>query len=29
MFQWQNGKRVQFFPKAGATGDIILPPWMK
>ncbi len=29
MFQWQNGKRVQFFPKAGATGDILLPPWMK
>ncbi len=29
MFQWQNGKRVQFFPKAGATGDIMLPPWMK
>jgi branched-chain amino acid transport system substrate-binding protein len=26
MFQWQNGKRVQFFPKAGATGDIMLPP---
>jgi branched-chain amino acid transport system substrate-binding protein len=29
MFQWQNGKRVQFFPKAGAAGDIVLPPWMK
>ncbi len=29
MFQWQDGKRVQFFPKAGATGSIILPPWMK
>ena len=29
MFQWQDGKRVQFFPKAGATGNIILPPWMK
>ena len=29
MFQWQNGKRVQFFPKAGATGKVLLPSWMK
>ncbi|MBN2332474.1 MAG: ABC transporter substrate-binding protein [Deltaproteobacteria bacterium] len=29
IFQWQDGKRVQFFPKAGATGTIMLPPWMK
>ena len=29
IFQWQNGKRVVVYPKAGATGKIILPPWMK
>lgn len=29
MFQWQDGKRVQFFPSAGATGKVMLPPWMK
>ncbi len=29
IFQWQKGKRVVVFPKAGATGKILLPPWMK
>ncbi len=29
IFQWQNGKRVTFFPKAGAIGEVKLPPWMK
>ena len=29
IFQWQNGKRVVVFPKAGATGKIELPHWMK
>jgi branched-chain amino acid transport system substrate-binding protein len=29
IFQWQNGKRVVVFPEAGATGKILLPPWMK
>jgi branched-chain amino acid transport system substrate-binding protein len=28
-FQWQDGKRVVFWPKAGATGELKLPPWMK
>lgn len=27
--QWQDGKRVQIFPDAAATGKIKLPPWMK
>jgi len=26
--QWQDGKRVQVFPDAAATGEIKLPPWM-
>ncbi|GAB4256186.1 MAG: ABC transporter substrate-binding protein [Deferrisomatales bacterium] len=29
MFQWQDGKRVTFWPKAGAIGELKLPPWMK
>ncbi len=29
IFQWQKGKRVVVFPKAGAMGEIQLPPWMK
>ena len=29
MFQWQAGKRVVFWPEAGATGKLQLPPWMK
>ncbi len=29
IFQWQNGKRVVFFPKAGATGKIEFPKWIK
>lgn len=28
-FQWQDGKRVVFWPEAGATGKLKLPPWMK
>jgi branched-chain amino acid transport system substrate-binding protein len=28
-FQWQDGKRVVFWPEAGATGELKLPPWMK
>ncbi len=28
-FQWQDGKRVVFWPDAGATGKLQLPPWMK
>ncbi len=28
-FQWQDGKRVTFWPEAGATGKLMLPPWMK
>jgi len=27
--QWQDGQRVTIFPKAGATGELKLPPWMK
>jgi branched-chain amino acid transport system substrate-binding protein len=27
--QWQDGQRVQIFPKAAAMGEIKLPPWMK
>ncbi len=27
--QWQNGKRVQIFPDAAATGEIKMPPWLK
>jgi branched-chain amino acid transport system substrate-binding protein len=29
IFQWQAGKRVVVFPPKIATGDILLPPWMK
>jgi len=29
IFQWQKGKRVVVFPESIATGDILLPPWMK
>ncbi len=28
-FQWQDGKRVVFWPEAGAMGTLKLPPWMK
>ncbi len=28
-FQWQDGKRVVFWPEAGAAGELKLPPWMK
>jgi branched-chain amino acid transport system substrate-binding protein len=27
--QWQDGKRVQVFPEAAATGQIKIPPWLK
>ncbi|MCX5860565.1 MAG: ABC transporter substrate-binding protein [Desulfomonile sp.] len=29
VFQWQAGKRVVVFPPKIATGQILLPPWMK
>ena len=29
IFQWQAQKRVVVFPPKIATGDILLPPWMK
>ncbi|MBI4764129.1 MAG: ABC transporter substrate-binding protein [Deltaproteobacteria bacterium] len=29
IFQWQKGKRIVVFPESIATGDILLPPWMK
>ena len=29
IFQWQDGKRIVVFPRAGATGKILLPPWVK
>ncbi|RJX35761.1 MAG: ABC transporter substrate-binding protein [Desulfarculus sp.] len=29
IFQWQQGKRVVVFPPSIATGQIMLPPWMK
>ncbi len=29
IFQWQKGKRVVVFPPKIATGQILLPPWMK
>jgi len=29
VFQWQDGKRVVVFPPSIATGEILLPPWMK
>ncbi len=28
-FQWQAGKRVTFWPEAGAIGELKLPPWME
>jgi branched-chain amino acid transport system substrate-binding protein len=28
VFQWQDGKRVVFWPPAAATGTLELPPWM-
>jgi len=28
VFQWQDGKRVVFWPDAAATGTLELPPWM-
>ena len=27
--QWQDGKRVVVYPESIATGEILLPPWMK
>jgi len=27
--QWQDGKRVCIFPKAAATAEIQIPPWLK
>jgi len=29
VFQWQDGKRVVFWPPAAATGELVLPPWME
>ncbi|MHC4814872.1 MAG: ABC transporter substrate-binding protein [Planctomycetota bacterium] len=29
VFQWQDGKRVTFWPEAAAIGTLKLPPWMK
>jgi branched-chain amino acid transport system substrate-binding protein len=29
ILQWQAGKRIVVFPKSIATGEILLPPWMK
>ena len=29
ILQWQNGKRIVVYPKSIATGEIMLPPWMK
>ena len=29
ILQWQAGKRIVVFPKSIATGEIMLPPWMK
>ncbi|MFQ5654794.1 MAG: ABC transporter substrate-binding protein [Planctomycetota bacterium] len=29
VFQWQEGKRVVFWPEAAATGTLRLPPWMR
>ena len=29
IFQWQKGKRVVVYPPKIATGEILLPPWMK
>jgi branched-chain amino acid transport system substrate-binding protein len=29
ILQWQKGKRVVVYPKSIATGEILLPPWMR
>ena len=29
VFQWQDGKRVVFWPEPAATGELKLPPWMR
>jgi branched-chain amino acid transport system substrate-binding protein len=29
ILQWQAAKRIVVFPKSIATGEILLPPWMK
>jgi branched-chain amino acid transport system substrate-binding protein len=29
ILQWQAGKRIVVYPKSIATGEILLPPWMK
>jgi branched-chain amino acid transport system substrate-binding protein len=29
ILQWQAGKRIVVYPKSIATGEIMLPPWMK
>jgi branched-chain amino acid transport system substrate-binding protein len=29
VIQWQDGRRVTFWPAASATGTLRLPPWMK
>ncbi len=29
VIQWQAGKRVVVWPEAGATGKLMLPPWMR
>lgn len=29
ILQWQAGKRIVVYPKSIATGQILLPPWMK
>lgn len=29
VMQWQDGKRVTFWPEAAANGAVRLPPWMK
>ncbi len=29
VIQWQAGRRVVVWPEAGATGKLMLPPWMK
>ncbi|MGD8387663.1 MAG: hypothetical protein PVG49_11020, partial [Desulfobacteraceae bacterium] len=29
ILQWQDEKRVVVYPESIATGEILLPPWMK
>jgi len=29
ILQWQDGKRIVVYPESIATGEILLPPWMK